>query len=330
MRKDLRSGGIRLAQPGAYVVVLETDNRAYSHQSAMRFNDYLEAEGLTPALEHRTRTHRMHVDGFERYSRAAKSIVPSDRATVRRPRLAAAAVRSAPGNRSRGQSLRGASADAVSGARAVRRQSAARRAGQTHESRSATSASTDAAAHRRRRRRNLRDAAGRQLADECRLDEPLTNAHATQTTRRRSRVSVRCAALDRPRAAQAAGRSPAESRVRRTSPCAEAVGDATDSSSLLISNQRLAPIVSNSACSCSITCRIAAAGGSVRTELSCARLQFSGGQHCLQTQLRVALPSVLLGVQQRRLRVVENSQSRCSLDHRHRRVRKIDCHRNRR
>lgn len=73
--QDLRSGGIRPAQPGAYVVVLETDDRAYSHQSALRFNDYLEAEGLTPAIEHRERMHRMHVDGFERYSRAAKSIV---------------------------------------------------------------------------------------------------------------------------------------------------------------------------------------------------------------------------------------------------------------
>jgi uncharacterized GH25 family protein len=73
--QDLRAGATRLVQPGAYVVVLETDNRAYSHQSAMRFNDYLEAEGLTPALEYRARTHRMHVDGFERYSRAAKSIV---------------------------------------------------------------------------------------------------------------------------------------------------------------------------------------------------------------------------------------------------------------
>jgi uncharacterized GH25 family protein len=73
--QDLRGGATRLAEPGAYLVVLETDNRAYSHQSAMRFNAYLEAEGLTPALEHRTRTHRMHADGFERYSRVAKSIV---------------------------------------------------------------------------------------------------------------------------------------------------------------------------------------------------------------------------------------------------------------
>ena len=73
--QDLRSGAIRPAQAGVYVVVLETDNRAYSHQSAMRFNDYLETEGLTPVIAYRERTHRMHVDGFERYSRAAKSIV---------------------------------------------------------------------------------------------------------------------------------------------------------------------------------------------------------------------------------------------------------------
>lgn len=72
---DLRGGGVRLDEPGTYVVALATDNQAHSHQSAMRFNEYLELEGLTPALEHRRRTHQMHVDGFERYSRAAKSIV---------------------------------------------------------------------------------------------------------------------------------------------------------------------------------------------------------------------------------------------------------------
>jgi uncharacterized GH25 family protein len=73
--KDARGGTLRFAEPGAYLVVLETDNRGYSRQSAERFNAYLEAEGLTPALAYRTRTHQMHVDGFERYSRAAKSLV---------------------------------------------------------------------------------------------------------------------------------------------------------------------------------------------------------------------------------------------------------------
>ena len=72
---DMRGGAARVAKSGAYLLALETDNAAHSRQSAARFNEYLESEGLTPALEYRTRTHQMHVDGFERYSRAAKSIV---------------------------------------------------------------------------------------------------------------------------------------------------------------------------------------------------------------------------------------------------------------
>jgi uncharacterized GH25 family protein len=72
---DMRGGSARLDKSGAYLVALETDTGGYSRQSAARFNEYLEAEGLTPALEYRMRTHQMHVDGFERYSRTAKSIV---------------------------------------------------------------------------------------------------------------------------------------------------------------------------------------------------------------------------------------------------------------
>jgi uncharacterized GH25 family protein len=72
---DMRGGAARLDKPGAYVVALETDNAAYSRQSAARFNEYIQAEGLRPAIEYRMRTHQMHVDGFERYSRTAKSIV---------------------------------------------------------------------------------------------------------------------------------------------------------------------------------------------------------------------------------------------------------------
>jgi uncharacterized GH25 family protein len=56
-------------------VVLETDDRAQSHLPAIRFNDYLKVEGLTPALAHRERTHRMEADGSENYSRRAKAIV---------------------------------------------------------------------------------------------------------------------------------------------------------------------------------------------------------------------------------------------------------------
>ena len=57
------------------MLVLETDARAQSHLPAIRFNDYLKVEGLTPALEQRELTHRMSADGSENYSRRAKSLV---------------------------------------------------------------------------------------------------------------------------------------------------------------------------------------------------------------------------------------------------------------
>jgi uncharacterized GH25 family protein len=68
-------GDFRFLSPGAYVLVLATDDHAQSHLPAIRFNDYLRVEGLTPALEQRTRMHRMDADGAENYSRQAKSIV---------------------------------------------------------------------------------------------------------------------------------------------------------------------------------------------------------------------------------------------------------------
>ncbi|HET6972106.1 MAG TPA: DUF4198 domain-containing protein [Phenylobacterium sp.] len=81
LRNSLRPGGaaddgaIRLPGAGTYVVVLQTDDRAQSHLPAIRFNDYLQAEGLTPALEARRRTHSEGADGSERYSRQAKALV---------------------------------------------------------------------------------------------------------------------------------------------------------------------------------------------------------------------------------------------------------------
>jgi hypothetical protein len=68
-------GDLRFRAPGAYVLVLETDDRAQSHLPAIRFNDYLRVEGLTTALAQRERMHRMDADGSENYSRRAKSIV---------------------------------------------------------------------------------------------------------------------------------------------------------------------------------------------------------------------------------------------------------------
>jgi hypothetical protein len=68
-------GNVQLAAPGTYLLVLETDNRAQSHLPAIRFNDYLRAEGLIPALEQRSRTGRMNTDGSECYSRRAKVLL---------------------------------------------------------------------------------------------------------------------------------------------------------------------------------------------------------------------------------------------------------------
>ena len=68
-------GDFRLRTPGAYVLVLQTDDRAQTHLPSIRFNDYLKVEGLTPALEQRARLHLMDRDGSERYSRCAKSIL---------------------------------------------------------------------------------------------------------------------------------------------------------------------------------------------------------------------------------------------------------------
>ena len=68
-------GDFAFADPGTYVLVLQTDDGAQTHLPAIRFNDYLHAEGLTPALEQRAREHRMDDDGSERYRRVAKSLV---------------------------------------------------------------------------------------------------------------------------------------------------------------------------------------------------------------------------------------------------------------
>jgi uncharacterized GH25 family protein len=81
LRENLRVGGdaqdaeFQFQHSGAYVLVLETDDDAHSRLPAGPFNEYLKAEGLTPALEQRHRTHRMDEDGIESYGRRAKSLV---------------------------------------------------------------------------------------------------------------------------------------------------------------------------------------------------------------------------------------------------------------
>jgi uncharacterized GH25 family protein len=81
LRQSLHTGGTSddaaflLKNQGTYILVLQTDDQAQTHLPAIRFNDYLEVEGLTPALEQRARLGRMNEDGSERYSRCAKALV---------------------------------------------------------------------------------------------------------------------------------------------------------------------------------------------------------------------------------------------------------------
>ena len=81
LQSSLQLGGLQddgtllFRQPGTYILVLQTDARAYSLLPAIRFNDYLRVEGLTPALLFRERTHRTSAEGSETYSRQAKTII---------------------------------------------------------------------------------------------------------------------------------------------------------------------------------------------------------------------------------------------------------------
>jgi uncharacterized GH25 family protein len=66
---------VRLAEPGAHVLVLATDDGGRSRLPAEKFEAYLREEGLTPALEARARSGTQGVEGNEAYGRRAKAIV---------------------------------------------------------------------------------------------------------------------------------------------------------------------------------------------------------------------------------------------------------------
>lgn len=65
---------LAFSAPGTHVVVLET-NHAQSNLPAVRFNEFLKEEGLTPALRHRERTRTTGRPGREIYSRRVKTLV---------------------------------------------------------------------------------------------------------------------------------------------------------------------------------------------------------------------------------------------------------------
>jgi uncharacterized GH25 family protein len=75
---------------GLHVIALVSNN-SESNLPAIRFNDFLKEEGLTPAIVHRARTGRTNAPGRELYSRRAKALVrvgrsnPADDALATRP-----------------------------------------------------------------------------------------------------------------------------------------------------------------------------------------------------------------------------------------------------
>lgn len=77
-------------EPGLHVIGLATTN-AVSVLPAIRFNDYLKVEGLTPAIDQRIRLGTTDRPGRELYSRRAKAFVqvgptlPDDTALALRP-----------------------------------------------------------------------------------------------------------------------------------------------------------------------------------------------------------------------------------------------------
>ena len=73
-RSGDNDGTLQLAAPGTHIVVMES-KAALSVLPAIRFNDYLKVEGLTPAIAERARKGQTGTDGREFYSRRAKALV---------------------------------------------------------------------------------------------------------------------------------------------------------------------------------------------------------------------------------------------------------------
>lgn len=71
---------MRFAAPGTYIVVLET-TRAESVLPGIRFTDYINAEGITPAIATRAKAGLTDSPGRELYSRRAKALIKIGAAT---------------------------------------------------------------------------------------------------------------------------------------------------------------------------------------------------------------------------------------------------------
>jgi uncharacterized GH25 family protein len=69
-----KDGDIGFDAPGTYVVAFQS-NYAESVLPSIRYNDYIKAEGLTPAIDLRARTKATDAPGREIYSRRAKALI---------------------------------------------------------------------------------------------------------------------------------------------------------------------------------------------------------------------------------------------------------------
>lgn len=70
----VRDAVISFPESGEQMLVFQS-NHATSVLPAIRFNDYLNVEGLTPAIQLRARTHQTEAPGREIYSRCAKALM---------------------------------------------------------------------------------------------------------------------------------------------------------------------------------------------------------------------------------------------------------------
>ena len=80
-------GSLALDGDGVHVVVLATDQGAKNDLPSIRFNDYIKAEGLTPATEQRARLGQAGSNGREIYGRRAKALVQVGGATGPQPQV---------------------------------------------------------------------------------------------------------------------------------------------------------------------------------------------------------------------------------------------------
>jgi uncharacterized GH25 family protein len=97
LRRFFRPGGQvphlmwQSRNPGLHILSLVTST-ASSELPAIRFNDYLKVEGLTPAIVARAQTGKTDEPGRERYSRRAKTLIQVGTPSARSSQLATRAI----------------------------------------------------------------------------------------------------------------------------------------------------------------------------------------------------------------------------------------------